>query len=218
MVSRTQWARAGAVVGSGGSSTHRTRPADPPAPRWQGRSPPASLLLLCTCWPGAGFPAMQSPGHREHQAWTAPGTDMGGTERRDGASRGNLLLPLTRSCTSTSSVLWGCGYGCPMSTAEGAGWHSPTASSGSSCVSLAAFQHPPQSQHPPVSHHPSMSHSFPPCVLPNSPSQAPAAPTPMPPSPPVHTPPGAMATGGVSVRLPSSAELCHNWETHPQKR
>lgn len=130
--------------GRGGNSTHQTRPADPPAPRWRGQSLPASLLPLCTCWPGAGSPAMRAQG-----AWTAPGTDMGG-ERRDRAKRGTLLLPLTRFCPSAGSVLSGCGHG----------WHSAMASSGSSHVSLAS------SQHPPVSHHPSVSHPLSPCVLP----------------------------------------------------
>lgn len=34
--------------------THRTRPADPPAPQWRGQNRPASLQHSYTCLPGAG--------------------------------------------------------------------------------------------------------------------------------------------------------------------
>lgn len=142
LVSRSQWAGAGAVVGRGAAAL--TEPGlliplhlDGEAEVRQLHRCPFALAgqeqVLRLCGHRAqGAPGMDSTGHRHE--WG----ERGGTGQVEGLYRCRQLGPACQPALRR-------GHECPLPMAQGARWHSLMASSGSSHVSLASSQHPPPS-------------------------------------------------------------------------
>lgn len=74
--------------------TYRTRPADPPAPRWPGRSRPASRRRSCICWLRAGSLAKEGEGGREtfgHRTFSNQNMRDAMVEEEEGSRRVDTL-------------------------------------------------------------------------------------------------------------------------------